>query len=113
MREIRPIGTRRLQLVTMHAAIGATSSVHCVIDGSENGGPFLALAGCWLWVVHIAFLQVQEVRPITYAPMVILTQNYAAHPRPLMLERNIAGRMYWHCTADPRSLWYAARITIH
>ena len=87
-----------------------SKSVHCVI---ENGGPLLALAGCWLRAVHITFLQIQEVRPVTYAHMGVLTQEYAARSCLLMLERNTAGRMYWHRTADSRSLRYAARITIH
>ena len=40
MREIRPIGARQFQLLTMYTAIGAASSVHCIVDGTEDGGPF-------------------------------------------------------------------------
>ena len=114
---IPPIGARRPQLLTMYTAIGAASSVHCVVDGVEYGGPWPRSGGMLvpqtiLWrAVHITSLRCQR-----FVQLLMHAWNtdpgLRCSPRPLMLQTT-ERCTYCNRTADLRSLCYAARITIH
>ena len=59
-----PIGARRAQLLTMYTTIGAVSSVHCVVDGTEDGGSFPRSRGMLVsWTILSALYILRSYGP--------------------------------------------------